>query len=91
MILLHCTRLNADSLDDLADLFARLHLHPVHLAHAMRDRAYRTPDEYDGMDGINWLERWSQTLHKDLPDTGNEEPPEDIRKAYDRVDQDPGR
>ena len=91
VILLHCTRLNADSIDDLADLFARLHLHPVHLAHAMRDRAYRTPDEYDGMDGINWLERWSQTLHKDLPDTGNEEPPEDIRKAYDRVDQDPGR
>ncbi len=91
VILLHGTRLNADSIDDLADLLARLHLHPVRLARAMRDKAYRTPDDYDGKDGINWLERWSLSLHKDLPETGNEDPPADIRKAYDRVDQDPGR
>lgn len=91
VMLLHCTRLNADSIDDLAALLARLHLHPVHLARAMRDPAYRLPDDYDGKDGINWLERWSLSLHKDLPDTGNEDPPEDIRKAYDRVDADPGR
>ncbi|WP_421850591.1 polysaccharide deacetylase family protein [Novosphingobium sp.] len=91
VMLLHCTRLNADTIDDLAALLGRLHLHPVRLSRAMRDRAYRIPDTYDGKDGINWLERWSLSLHKDLPDTGNEDPPEDIRKAYDRVDTDPGR
>ena len=90
VMLLHGTRLNADCLDDLAALFARLHLRPVHLARALRDNAYRTPDTYDGKDGINWLERWSLSLHKDLPETGSEDPPADIRKAFDLVDDDKG-
>ncbi len=91
VMLLHGTRLNADSIDDLAAMFKRLHLHPVHLASAMRDRAYRTPDAYDGKDGIGWLERWSLSLGKDLPDAGNEDPPADIQAAYNRVDGDRGR
>lgn len=91
VILLHCTRLNADTIDDLADLFRRLHLRPVSLSSAMRDRAYRTPDAYVGKDGIDWLERWSISLRKDLPEEGDEDPPVDIQMAYDRVDTDRGR
>jgi peptidoglycan/xylan/chitin deacetylase (PgdA/CDA1 family) len=91
VMLLHGTRLNADSIDELAGLFRRLHLRPVSLASAMRDRAYRNPDGYGGKDGINWLERWSLALGKDLPDAGNEDPPEDVQAAYNRVDQDRDR
>jgi len=91
VMLLHGTRLNADSIDELAYLLKRLHLRPVSLARAMRDRAYRNPDGYGGKDGINWLERWSLSLGKDLPDAGNEDPPADIQKAFDLVDDDRGR
>jgi peptidoglycan/xylan/chitin deacetylase (PgdA/CDA1 family) len=88
VMLLHCTRLNADSIDDLAAILTRFRLRPVSLAKAMRDRAYRTPDTYSGKDGIDWLERWSITMRKSLPEEGDEDPPADIQAAYDRVDND---
>ena len=74
----YCTRLNADSIDDFASIFRRLHLRPVNLDRAMRDRAYRTPDTYVGEDGIDWLERWSALKRTDLHEEGEEDPPTDI-------------
>ncbi|MFT3977676.1 MAG: polysaccharide deacetylase family protein [Sphingomonas bacterium] len=88
VMLLHCTRLNADTLDDLAALLRAARLRPVTIARAMRDRAYRTPDSYAGKDGITWLERWAITLHKTLPEEGDEDPPAEIQAEYDRVDND---
>lgn len=88
VMLLHCTRLNADTFDDIAILLRRAHLRPVSLAEAMRDRAYRTPDTYVGVDGTDWLDRWATAAGKDLPIVGDEEPPADIRADYDRVDND---
>ena len=88
VMLLHCTRLNADSIDDLAALFRRFHLRPVSLDRAMRDPAYRTPDTIAEKDGTDWLERWSTRKRKDLPEEGDEDPPADIQAAYDRVDND---
>ena len=67
VLLLHASRLNADSIDDLARILKVNHLHGVSLKRAMKDPAYRTPDDYAGPDGIEWLERWSRTLHKDMP------------------------
>lgn len=89
VMLLHATRLNADSIDDLAALFRRNRLHCVSLDSATRDPAYRTADTYAGPDGIEWLERWSQTLHKDLPWASFKETPQDIQADYARVDKDP--
>lgn len=88
VMLLHCTRLNADSIDDLAALFRRFRLRPVSLDRAMRDPAYRTPDAIADKDGTDWLERWAILKHRDLPETGDEDPPADIQAAYDRVDND---
>ncbi|WEK44841.1 MAG: polysaccharide deacetylase family protein [Candidatus Sphingomonas colombiensis] len=88
VMLLHCTRLNADTLDDLAKLLRAAHLRPVSLEQAMRDRAYRTRDDYAEKDGITWLERWAITLHKTLPEEGDEDPPAEIQAQYDRVDND---
>jgi len=90
VMLLHGTRLNADTLGDLARLFRQAGLRPVSLSDAMRDPAYATRDDYAGKDGIDWLERWARTLHKTLPDAGNEDPPKDIQIEYDRVDNDRG-
>lgn len=88
VMLLHCTRLNADTLDDVLKILRRAHLKPVSLAKALQDPAYRQPDKYVGPDGIDWLERWAEARGIDLPEAGSEDPPADIQAAYDRVDND---
>lgn len=88
VMLLHATRLNADSIDDLAAMLKREHLRPVTLARAMQDPAYRTIDPYTGKEGIEWMERWSMALHKALPWSSFHDVPKEIETAYDRVDHD---
>ena len=88
VMLLHDTRLNADTLDDLANMLRRFDLHAITLDEAMRDPAYRSPDTYAGKDGLNWLERWALMMHKDLPSAGDVDPPKSIQQQYDKVDND---
>ncbi len=88
VMLLHATRLNADSIDELARILKREQLTSVTLEQAMNDPAYRTTDPYAGKDGIEWLERWSMSLHKDLPWNTYLEVPKEIEQAYDKVDSD---
>lgn len=88
VMLLHCTRLNADTLDDLLKILRNAHLRPVSLATALQDPVYRLPDTYVGKDGIDWLERWADARKVDLPEAGDVDPPRDIQAAYDRVDND---
>ena len=88
IMLLHCTRLNADTLDDILRVLGRAKLKPISLTTALRDPVYSLSDSYVGKDGIDWLERWAAARGVDLPEAGNEDPPEDIKAAYDRVDTD---
>jgi len=88
VMLLHATRLNADVMDDLAQILKRRNLRVVTLDAAMRDPAYRTRDPYVGKDGIDWLERWSDELHKSLPWSTWRDPPKDIEAQYDRLQSD---
>jgi peptidoglycan/xylan/chitin deacetylase (PgdA/CDA1 family) len=86
VMLLHDTRLNADCFEGLAAILKRQNLHPVSIDQALRDPAYRTPDNYAGKDGIEWLERWSETLHKELPWDDYEDVPKGIEKEYNSLD-----
>lgn len=88
VMLLHATRLNADSIDALAAILRHERLKPVTLEQALQDPAYRTPDTYAGKDGIDWLERWATTLHKPLPWNSFKDVPAEIQAEYDRVDHD---
>jgi peptidoglycan/xylan/chitin deacetylase (PgdA/CDA1 family) len=88
VMLLHDTRLNADTLNDLARMLRRFDLRAVPLDEAMRDPAYRSIDTYAGKDGLNWLERWALVMHKDLPSAGDVDPPKEIQQDYDKVDND---
>lgn len=88
VILLHSSRLNADSLDPLAAMLKRERLKPVSLDRALADPAYRTRDPIAGPDSIDWMERWSLELHRPLPREDKNDPPKDIAEAYDRVDND---
>ena len=67
VLLLHASRLNAASIDGIAMILREAKLQVVSLDKAMRDPAYRIVDTYVGPDGIEWLERWSKTLRRDLP------------------------
>ena len=88
VILLHDTRLNADCIDDLANILKRRHLKPISLDEAMKDPAYLTRDPYVGPDGIDWIERWSDLLHKDLPWDSWQDVPKQIEEEYDRNNKD---
>ena len=88
VMLLHCTRLNADSIDGIARMLRKAQLRPVSLRQAMRDPAYRRPETYVGKDGPDWLDRWAMAANKDLPELGDDDPPADIQADYDRVDKD---
>ena len=81
VLLLHATRLNAASIDDLADILEAQGLHNVPLEKAVADPAYRIADAYVGTDGVEWLTRWSLTLHKDLPWASFPHLPADIAPA----------
>lgn len=89
VFLLHATRLNADSMDQLAAILKTNDLHAVTLDRAMRDPAYEIPDIHVGPDGDEWLSRWSLALHKDLPWDSFPEPPADIAAENQRLDTSP--
>jgi peptidoglycan/xylan/chitin deacetylase (PgdA/CDA1 family) len=88
VMLLHASRLNADSIGDLAAIFKAEGLKPVSLDQAMRDPAYRTPDRYAKADGVDWMERYAETLNRQLPWDSFRDVPKWVQDEYDRVDQD---
>jgi len=88
VMLLHDTRLNADSIDELAAILKRRRLKGVSLDEAMRDPAYRLRDPYTGKDGIDWLERWSDEQHKTMPWALWRDPPKQIEDEYERNNHD---
>ena len=86
VFLLHATRLNADSIDQLAAILRSNHLRPTTLDEAMKDPAYNIADSYVGPDGDEWLSRWSLTLQKDLPWDSYVDPPKEIQNEDDRLE-----
>jgi peptidoglycan-N-acetylglucosamine deacetylase len=89
VFLLHASRLNADSLNGLAEILKANQLRPTTLGTAMQDKAYAIADNYAGPDGDEWLSRWSLTLKRPLPWGSFPEPPADIAAAEQRLDTSP--
>lgn len=89
VFLLHASRLNADTLEDLVAILRRNGLRPVSLERAMRDRAYAIPDDRPDAAGDEWLSRWSELLHKPLPWRSFPKPPADIEALDMKLDSDP--
>jgi len=89
VFLLHDSRINADSIDDLADILRRNGLNAVSLDRAMSDPAYAIPDDRPNFGGDEWLSRWAEQLHKSLPWSSFPPAPADIVEAEKRLDTDP--
>lgn len=89
VMLLHASRLNADSIDDLATLLRQNALRSVTLDRALKDPAYRIADTYVGPDGDEWVTRWSLTLHKSLPYASLPKVPDDIAALDAKIEAAP--
>ena len=59
ILLIHANFINSDYLGDLIKMFRRRGYDIVDLDTALKDEAYRLPDEYVGPAGISWLHRWA--------------------------------
>jgi peptidoglycan-N-acetylglucosamine deacetylase len=84
IMLLHADALNADQLDAVLAIFEQRGYRFVSLEDVLRDRAYSTPDDYVGPDGISWLDRWQIALGKPFnPSEPN--PPKWAQDDYRRI------
>ncbi len=72
ILLIHANDLHTDALDALLTNIEKRGYHFVTLADAMKDQAYKTPDQFVGTSGPSWLHRWR--VAKNLPDRMREEP-----------------
>jgi len=86
VFLLHATRLNADSVDGLAEILKANDLKPVTLARAMTDPAYAMAEDAVGANGNPWVSRWAITLNKPMPWATLPRPPADIKAIDDRLE-----
>lgn len=89
IFLLHASRINADTIDDLAAILRRNDLHATTLAHVMRDPAYASPEGAPDKEGDEWLRRWASVMDKPLPWATLPKVPADIVAANDRLDLEP--
>jgi peptidoglycan/xylan/chitin deacetylase (PgdA/CDA1 family) len=79
-LLIHASQLNADAMPELLGMIRRRGYRFVSLETALRDEAYRLPDEYYGPGGFSWIHRWSKT--KGMPPKGEPNEPAWITEAY---------
>lgn len=82
VLLLHANQLNADMMPALLAMMRRRGYRFVSLEEALKDDAYRLPDEYFGTGGFSWIHRWSKT--KGMAPKGEPDEPEWIRQEYQR-------
>jgi peptidoglycan/xylan/chitin deacetylase (PgdA/CDA1 family) len=59
ILLLHANFINSDYFDDLARMYKKRGYEFVALEDALKDEAYRLPDNFIRRNGISWLHRWA--------------------------------
>ena len=72
ILLIHSNELHTDALDALLTKIEKRGYTWVTLGEAMKDAAYKTPDEFVGTSGPSWLHRWR--VAKKLPPRMRDEP-----------------
>ncbi len=83
VLLLHANTLNADLFGRLAASVEARGYGFITLEDALKDEAYRLPDDYVGRWGISWLHHWELTSGKKR--SPSPDPPEWVQKAYDAL------
>jgi hypothetical protein len=83
VLLIHANHLNRDLGGELVRMFRRRGYKFISLEEALRDDAYRLPDEYAGPGGFSWIHRWSIT--KGMPNKGEPEEPRWVREKFEEI------
>ncbi len=83
ILLVHASQLNADSMPAMLAMFKRRGYRFVSLEEALKDDAYRLPDEYYGKGGFSWIHRWSKT--KGMAPKGEPDEPDWINAEYKKL------
>jgi peptidoglycan-N-acetylglucosamine deacetylase len=73
ILLIHASQMNADLMPELLAMFRARGYTFISLAEALKDDAYRSPENYVGKGGFSWIHRWSRT--KGMPNKGEPDPP----------------
>ena len=74
VLLLHANELNADRLEELAEMLRRRDYRLITLEEALSDPAYRLEANYVGPRGLSWIHRWALERGMELM-TEPREPP----------------
>ncbi len=80
ILLLHANELNSRMLPEILEMFRRRGYRFISLDEALRDDAYRLPENYVGRGGFSWIHRWSIT--KGLPNKGEPDEPDWVRSNF---------
>jgi peptidoglycan/xylan/chitin deacetylase (PgdA/CDA1 family) len=83
VLLLHANHFNSEMIPALLTMLGKRGYEFVSLEHALRDPAYRLPNNYAGRGGFSWIHRWSMT--QGMPNKGEPEPPEWLMHEYNRL------
>ena len=83
ILLLHANRLNADMVGDVLAMLKKRGYRFIGLEEALKDPAYRQPENYAGPDGFSWIHRWSMT--KGMPNKSEPSEPTWLQKEYERI------
>jgi hypothetical protein len=73
ILLIHASQMNADLMPDLLAMFRARGYKFISLRDALKDKAYRSPENYVGKGGFSWIHRWSRT--KGMQNKGEPDPP----------------
>ncbi len=79
IMLLHASELNARTMPEILAMFRRRGYRFISLNDALRDDAYRLPENYVGTGGFSWIHRWSKA--KGMPNKGEPDEPEWVREG----------
>jgi len=83
VLLVHASTLNADLFGRLADSAKARGYRFITLDDALKDEAYRLPDDYVGRWGISWLHHWELTSGRKR--SPSPDPADWVQKAYDAL------
>lgn len=75
VMLLHASRLNADTLQQILSIFEQMKYRFVTLEEAQSDKAFQTPDTYVTAHGPMWGYRWARDLNIKVDGRLEKEPP----------------
>ncbi len=86
ILLLHVSQLNADCMPALLAMMRGRGYSFVSLDAALRDEAYKLPNDYAGGGGFSWIHRWAKT--KRMAMRGEPDEPKWIANEWKRLRRD---